>query len=374
MSPPAPHDGGRLGRALEALGCASPTGLTRLGRDASRALWNAFVDPRARHYMLLPADAWPEAAAPVIERPLARTLDEAGTWVVFWGREAACMVPAGELDASLDEILQTGDEGVIAINTATLDAILSVGGHGDIRLTRRPAAGRADDANAALSSRTHTAVIRSFVARGRAPSVREMAGALAAAPADVEAALHALHADHGLVLHPGRTEIWIAHPFSASPTATWVEAEPGRGWWAPCMWCALGVAVLAAPNAVIHTRLGAETREARITLRDGALVTDDLVVHFAIPARDAWTNVVHWCASVQPFADASEVAPWCARHGLPQGAIVPVRQVLELARAWYGGHLREDWRKWTLDEARAIFARVGLSGDVWAMPSGDRSF
>lgn len=131
--------GGRVAEALAQFGFSSPSALTNVGRRASEALWDRFVDPRARHYMLLPADAWLGAAAPLIERPLPRALDEAGTWLVFWMRERACVVPAGHLEASLDEILESDDEGVIAINSGTLEAILSVGGHGEIRLTRRPA-------------------------------------------------------------------------------------------------------------------------------------------------------------------------------------------------------------------------------------------
>ena len=141
MTPRDASDGGRLARALNALGLSSPSGLTDVGRDASKALWKAFVDPRARHYMLLPPDAWPARAAPSIARPLPRLLDEAGTWLVFWMCERACVVPAGDLDASFDAILMTDDEGVIAISTATLDVVLSVGGHGVLSLARRPPSG-----------------------------------------------------------------------------------------------------------------------------------------------------------------------------------------------------------------------------------------
>ncbi len=233
---------------------------------------------------------------------------------------------------------------------------------------------RDDTIDAALGARTHAAVMRTFVDRGRAPTVVELTQMLAVPSDDVERALRRLHDDHGLVLHPGSTEIWIAHPFVASPTGTWVDAGDGRGWWAPCMWCALGIAVLAAPNAIIHARLGAEAQPARIALRDGSLVGDELFVHFALPVRNAWNNVAHWCATVLPFARREDVSPWCARHGVPCGDVVPVGKVLELARAWYGGYLRDDWRKWTLDEARAIFERVGLGGDTWSLPVGGGRF
>src|SRR5262249_31700123 len=161
--------------------------------------------------------------------------------------------------------------------------------------------------------------------------------------------------------------------FSASPTGVWVQGTE-RGWWAPCLWCAMGIAVLAAPDAVVHTRIGGEREEACIRLRSGRLVSDDLAVHFALPARDAWSNVVHWCATVLPFRAVADVAPWCTRHGLPYGDVVPLTTVLELARSWYGRHLDRDWRKWTLAEAQAIFDRVGLHGDIWKLPVSAGTF
>lgn len=53
---------------------------------------------------------------------------------------------------------------------------------------------------------------------------------------------------------------WVIHPFSLSPTATWVQADQ-RGWWAPCIWCALGVAALVGQDVVVHCRIGAETED-----------------------------------------------------------------------------------------------------------------
>jgi Alkylmercury lyase len=49
----------------------------------------------------------------------------------------------------------------------------------------------------------------------------------------------------------------MIHPFSLSPTGTWVQ-QGEQGWWAPCIWCGFGIAALAGENAVIHARIGAE--------------------------------------------------------------------------------------------------------------------
>jgi hypothetical protein len=45
-----------------------------------------------------------------------------------------------------------------------------------------------------------------------------------------------------------------------------------------------------------------------------------------------------------------------------------IARVWDLARVWYANHLSPTWVKWTSDEARGIFARVGLTGPVWELP------
>ena len=223
----------------------------------------------------------------------------------------------------------------------------------------------------ASDGRVHAEVLRRIVESGRAPTLVELAAALPGD--DVAAALRRLHVGHGLVLHPKSTEVWIAHPFSLSPTAVWV-ASARAGWWAPCIWCAMGIVTLAAPTATIHARLGGEATSVSIATRDGRLLDEELVVHFALPPRDAWHNVVHFCATVLPFRDADEVDAWCARHGLRKGEVVPIARVLDLGRAWYARHLDVDWKKWTVAEAQAIFDQVGLRGPFWRLPPSHRRF
>ena len=40
-------------------------------------------------------------------------------------------------------------------------------------------------------------------------------------------------------------------------------------------------------------------------------------------------------------------------------------QAWDLSRQWYGTRLDPEFRRPTTDEARAIFASVGLTGDFW---------
>jgi hypothetical protein len=221
----------------------------------------------------------------------------------------------------------------------------------------------------ALEGRVHQQVMLSFVTRGHAPSADAIADTLGVSRNQVVEALHRLHEGHGLVLHPGDDSFWVAHPFSGSPTAIWVAA-PQRGWWAPCIWCAMGIVAIAAPDAVVYARFGGEGREARVVVQGGALVSPDWPIHFAVPARDAWLNVIHFCSTVLPFEHVEEVAAWCDRHALPRGDVLALSQVFALAREWYGPYLDTNWRKRTVGEAQAVFDRVGLHGSHWRLPTG----
>jgi hypothetical protein len=111
-----------------------------------------------------------------------------------------------------------------------------------------------------IESTVHHQFVAPLLATGRMPATREVADKLALPKEEIEHALYSLAKTHGVVLHPHVCEPWVIAPFSASPTATWVEAGD-RGWWASCMWCACGVATLAGGDATIHARLGGERED-----------------------------------------------------------------------------------------------------------------
>ena len=136
------EDGGRLERALDALGLAEATTLHRLPRAAACALWDELIlegRPGGRHGMLLDRSHWPNAtqAAP-IALPLPERFGAARQWLVCWMRERAALLPGHALEASLEDLLDEDDEALIALNTDTLDSLQSWGGHRRWVTMRRP--------------------------------------------------------------------------------------------------------------------------------------------------------------------------------------------------------------------------------------------
>lgn len=214
-------------------------------------------------------------------------------------------------------------------------------------------------------SLVHHELIQSLIETGTCPNRSELAESLDMSVAEIEQLLSELSETHGIVLHPHLCEPWVVHPFSTTPTAHWVEGS-NASWWAPCIWCALGIATLVGADTRIHTRIGAEAEPLVIRVLDGRPVdVENVWVHFAIPPACAWQNVHQHCSMVLPFRSREEIHAWCERYRLPHGEDVLLRQVAELAQAWYHTYADRNWHKWTIAEAQSIFERSGLVSSFW---------
>jgi len=223
-------------------------------------------------------------------------------------------------------------------------------------------------------SRLHYELVRGMVERCACPANSELAHEMGMTTDGVEGLLRNLAGIHGVVLHPHVCEPWIIHPFSVTPTLNWIEGRRGC-WWAPCVWCAFGVAVVVGGEVRIHTRLGGETEPLTIPVCEGEPKGfDQVCVHFAIPPARAWDNVHQHCAMVLPFRSPEEIGEWCRRHRLPRGEAVPLHQVARLARLWYGTHGDPAWHKWTVAEAQDIFQQAGLRSEFWDLGASSGRF
>ena len=223
------------------------------------------------------------------------------------------------------------------------------------------------------SGRLHYELIRGLVEACSIPSHDELQALLSCSSAELDRAFEELADVHGVVLHPATHHVWSIHPFSLAPTLFLVESGR-KNWWGNCAWCSLGISVLVGGPCVITTTLGAESEQVQLTVENGHVNRSDLVVHLPIPMSRAWDNVVYTCSTILLFKNENQVAEWSARHRIPRGDIQPVTKVLELAKRWYGEHLRPDWTKKSIAEARAIFADLGFAHPVWDLPTMEGRF
>jgi hypothetical protein len=115
---------------------------------------------------------------------------------------------------------------------------------------------------------------------GRAPAAAEL---------DDRDALQRLADGHVLVLDDAG-EILMAPPFSAVPTPFLVQTPTLRAF-GNCIWDALGIAAMANSDSVISTSCGDCGAVMRVDVVDER-VRGNGIMHFAIPARRWWQDIV----------------------------------------------------------------------------------
>ncbi len=96
-------------------------------------------------------------------------------------------------------------------------------------------------------------IYRHLVETGEAPTAATTARALGLQQPVVEDSYRRLAAGRAIVLAPGTTNIWMAHPFSAVPTSYRVRAGD-RSYWANCAWDVLNITALLAIDAQCTAR------------------------------------------------------------------------------------------------------------------------
>ncbi len=143
-----------------------------------------------------------------------------------------------------------------------------------------------DDAGSAL----RLFIYKHFIDRGGAPKVSEMAAGLGESTTTIRRALQRLAATHAFLLQDDG-ELWRAAPFSAVPT-TFPVRTGNRQWWGNCIWDALGIPAMLGRDAVINTSCGCCNHRIVLEVRNGKLRAPAGVIHFAVPARHWYDDVV----------------------------------------------------------------------------------
>lgn len=130
-----------------------------------------------------------------------------------------------------------------------------------------------------------------LVETGQAPSAAETARMFSQPVSAIEDSYRRLAANRAIVLAPASVNIWMAHPFSAVPTAYRVQTARG-GYWANCAWDALNIMALLGRDGEAAAHCPDCGALVTLAVRDGILAAPtDAVVHFAVPPRRFWENI-----------------------------------------------------------------------------------
>ena len=125
---------------------------------------------------------------------------------------------------------------------------------------------------------------------GLPPKADEVARAMSTTRNAVAAAFERLATAHVLVLQPATNEILMANPFSAVPTPFRVKAG-GVSAYGNCIWDALGIPAMLKRDAQILTSCADCGTAADIAV-EANVVKGQGVLHFAVPAREWWNDIV----------------------------------------------------------------------------------
>ena len=141
-----------------------------------------------------------------------------------------------------------------------------------------------------LDQKVRQHVYEVALATGTPPAISVVTEALGIARDQAEASLQRLAGAHVLVLQPEGREILMAAPFSAVPTPFLVRT-PKYSCFGNCIWDALGVAAMLQMDVWIDTSCQDCGAPMSVAVQSGA-VSHDGLVHFAIPAREWWADIV----------------------------------------------------------------------------------
>jgi hypothetical protein len=130
-----------------------------------------------------------------------------------------------------------------------------------------------------------------FVKLGRAPTAQEVAPEVDLSISAVQSVWRELHSLHALVLNPTTTEIRMANPFSAVPTAYRVHAAD-RWWYANCAWDALGICAALHTDGRIETSCPDCGDQIAVEMRDQRVDDESLLFHCLVPASAWWEDII----------------------------------------------------------------------------------
>jgi len=145
--------------------------------------------------------------------------------------------------------------------------------------------------SAEFDTTVRLALYGEFVRTASPPTVEALAGCIAAPIAEVRASLERLAASKAIVLQPESREVLMANPLCAVPTPFRVRSQD-RSFFGSCVWDGLGIMAMLRDDSTLDTSCGCCGEAMTMDVRDGRVVAAEGIIHFALPAKRWWENIV----------------------------------------------------------------------------------
>lgn len=135
-------------------------------------------------------------------------------------------------------------------------------------------------------------VYETLIETGRAPDAAAIGARFGVTADDARQAIRTAGIGKTLLAHPATGDIWMAGPFSATPTSYRVVGRR-TSWWANCAWDMLGIPVIVGEAVEIRTTCTDCGAPLRITVdpRTGPDPDAKGIVHFLVPANRWYEDI-----------------------------------------------------------------------------------
>jgi hypothetical protein len=130
-----------------------------------------------------------------------------------------------------------------------------------------------------------------IVEHGLPPLAEQAAAEFDIETGEARATYERLHERHAFFLDAETREVRMAFPFSAIPTQFLVRAND-RWYSANCAWDMLGVPAALHSDAEIEAEYAGDGSPAYLSVENGRLRGDDGIIHFPLPLRHWYDDLV----------------------------------------------------------------------------------
>ena len=208
-------------------------------------------------------------------------------------------------------------------------------------------------------------VYKQFADTGNPPELINIATQFKISINEAKTALSELAEARHLVLNE-KSEILMAHPFSAIPLGFSVMGEKTL-WWGGCSWDSFALPNLLNQEVVVATTCPNCNSAHAWRVNPATPPRGEQIAHFLIPTKEMWIDVVHTCGNQRIFCDERCLDTWFNRTNNKKGYVMSLSTLWALASHWYEGRLELEYQRREPSTALQYFREVGLSGSFWGL-------